>query len=63
MHNEFMDIQLGEAVLESYEIEKTNIAHDMVVLFCYSMVIHLACLGVLLIRCSSHTMAQKMKES
>ena len=38
MHNEFSGSLSGNGVLQSYEIEDTNIAHDMVVLICYSMV-------------------------
>jgi hypothetical protein len=38
MFNEFYGDQLGSAVLESYEIERTNVERDMVVLLCYSLV-------------------------
>lgn len=38
MHNEFSGSLSGNGVLQSYEIEDTNIARDMVVLICYSMV-------------------------
>jgi ABC-type multidrug transport system ATPase subunit len=44
MFNEFYGDQLGSAVLESYEIESTNVGHDMVVLLCYSLIIHALCI-------------------
>jgi hypothetical protein len=41
MFNEFHGDQLGTEVLRSYEIQATNIGHDMVVLLCYGLVIHI----------------------
>lgn len=38
MYNEFIDVPLGMKVLESYEIQDTNINNDMVVLFFYGLV-------------------------
>lgn len=38
MYNEFIDVPLGMKVLESYEIQDTDIYNDMVVLFFYGLV-------------------------
>ena len=40
----------GEAVLEFFEIEDVNRGHDMIVLACYAMILHLLSFVVLHIR-------------
>jgi len=62
MYNEFTGKSSGESVLKSYEIEDTNIKHDMVVLLCYSLVIHCGSVAVLLLG-SSRGRTRKQKDS
>lgn len=56
---EFVDspFQTGEQVLEFYEIEDVNRANDMVVLACYTLILHLLSFFVLHIR---HTFIKGM---
>lgn len=50
MYNEFSDgSSFGERVLESYEIEDTNVKNDLIVLLGYSAVIHCVSVAVLLL--------------
>lgn len=62
MYNEFSNTSYGNQVLKSYEIEDTNITHDIVVLFCYGCIIQLVCLGILFLKSSANIMAPKIKE-
>eukprot|EP00985_Skeletonema_marinoi_P027643 scaffold23018_cov205-Skeletonema_marinoi.AAC.6 len=59
MYNEFAGTSFGELVLKSYEIEGTNIKQDMVVLLCYSLVIHCVSVAVLLFSSRGRTKKQK----
>lgn len=36
--NADLDLEMGMNVLKSYEIEDTNIRHNLIVLFCYGLV-------------------------
>ncbi|KAL7533980.1 hypothetical protein ACHAWF_004684 [Thalassiosira exigua] len=38
MYNEFINAPSGKGILETYEIEDTNVRHDLVVLFSYGLV-------------------------
>jgi len=60
MFNEFSETDVGMNLLRWYEMENTNIWRDMVILFCYSLVIHLVCI-VLLVLKNPKMLAQKMK--
>ncbi|KAL3795767.1 hypothetical protein HJC23_008254 [Cyclotella cryptica] len=44
MFNEFDGDTFGNEVLHMYEIEDTSVSHDMVVLLCYGLIIHLLCM-------------------
>jgi hypothetical protein len=60
MFNEFSGSSYGEMVLESYEIEDTNIRNDMLVLLGYSFIIH--CVSVAVLRLCHHGISRKQKD-
>ena len=59
MYNEFSGSSFGEKVLQSYEIEDTNIKKDMTVLVGYSVVIHCVSVAVILFCHRGKTRKQK----
>ena len=42
--------ETGQDVLEFYEIDDVNRGEDMIVLYCYALIVHLMSLGVLWLR-------------